>query len=316
MKIVFFGSADFAVPSLERLLDSPHEVLTVVTQPDRKKGRHLKISTTPLKKLASSKCIRIYQPEKVSDPSSIKHLRSLSCDLFVVVSFGQILPANILGIPKHYCINLHPSLLPKYRGAAPVNWAIVNGETKTGLSIIKMNEKMDAGDIMLQKSIGIEKEDTSETLNRRLSNLGAILLLDAIRFIEEDRITFKKQDEKKATFAPRLKKEDGLIDWKKDAREIHNMVRGLVPWPGAFTFLNNKILKIWKSDILTSREKLEVGKIVEIQKESFLVACGNNLLIVKELQLEGGKRMDAGSFIRGHDVQKDKFLGKQDKNLA
>ena len=316
MKIVFFGSADFAIPSLDRLLDSPHEVLAVVTQPDRRKGRHLKISVTPVKKLASSKGIRIYQPRKVSDPVSFKYLKSLSCDLFVVISFGQILPGNILNIPRFYSINLHPSLLPKYRGAAPVNWAIINGETKTGLSIIKMNEKMDAGDIVLQRSIEIEKENTSEILNRRLSDLGAILLLDTIRFIEEDRVGFKKQDEKKATFAPKLKKEHGLIDWNKDARDIHNMVRGLVPWPGAFTFLNSKVLKIWKSEILPSHGKLEAGKIVEVQKESFLVACGKDVLVIKELQLEGGKRMDAGSFARGHNVQRDTFLGTQDKSLA
>lgn len=316
MKIVFFGSSDFAVPSLEALLDSPHKILAVITQPDRKKGRHLKIKATPVKNASFSKGIKIYQPENIRDAAFLKRLKSFHADLFTAIAFGQILPKNVLNIPKLYSINLHASLLPKYRGAAPINRAVINGETKTGLSIIKMNERMDAGDIILQRILEIEREDTSATLNSRLSKLGAILLLDTIRFIGEDKISFKKQDEKKATFAPLLKKEDGLIDWQKPAGEIHNMVRGLVPWPGAFTFFNGKMLKIWKSDILPSHEKSEPGKIVDIQKEGFMVACGNGWLIVKELQLAGGKRMDAASFIRGHKIEKGAFLGKRDKNLA
>lgn len=311
MKIVFFGSSDFAVPSLENLLGSSHEILAVVTQPDRKSGRDLKIGKTPVKDAASSRGIKIYQPENIAEPSSLGYFKSLSADLFVVVAFGQILAKSVLGIPGLYSINLHASLLPKYRGAAPINRAIMNGERKTGLSIIRMNEKMDAGDIILQRRLEVEKEDTSETLQRKLSSLGAILLLDAIRFIGEERVKFKKQDEKKATFAPKLKKEDGLIDWKKDTLEIHNKVRGLVPWPCAFTFLNGKILKIWKSDILLSRGKPEPGGIVDIQKEGFTVGCGKGSLIVKELQLEGGKRMAAASFVRGHKLEKGMFLGKK-----
>lgn len=316
MKIVFFGSSDFAVPALRNLLGSSHEVLAVVTQPDRKKGRRLKVSATPVKSVASKRGINIYQPENTGEKKSLKYLKSLRADLFVVVAFGQILSKGVLNIPKFYSINLHASLLPKYRGAAPVNWAIMNGESQTGLSIIRMNERMDAGDIMLQRPVEIEKEDTSESLNKKLSDLGALLLLDAVRFIEQDRITFKKQDEKKTTFAPRLKKEDGLINWEKDALKIHNMIRGLIPWPGAFTFLNNKILKICKSDVLLSRDKLEPGEILDIQKEGLIVACGKDLLIVKELQLAGAKRMDAASFVRGHKVKKKMLLGKQDKTLA
>ncbi|UCD55233.1 MAG: methionyl-tRNA formyltransferase [Candidatus Omnitrophota bacterium] len=310
MKIVFFGSSDFAVPSLRNLLDSPHEVLAVVTQPDRKKGRHLKVSQTPVKKLSSKRGITIYQPENAKDTESLKYLESLRADLFVVVAFGQIFSKSVLNIPKIYSINLHASLLPKYRGAAPVSRAIMNGENRTGLSIIRMNERMDAGDIILQRPVGIEEKDTSETLNRKLSDLGGILLLDAIRFIEQDRITFKKQDEKKATFAPKLKKEDGLIDWKKDALKIHNMVRGLTPWPCAFTFLNDKMLKIRKTDVSPSPDKSEPGEILDIQKEGLIVACGKGLLIIKELQLEGAKMMDIASFVRGHKIEKGMFLGR------
>ena len=219
MKIVFFGSSEFAVPSLARLVESPHKVLGVVTQPDRKKGRRLTISATPVKRTALAKGLNILQAANLEETGTFKKLKSFKADLFVVVSFGQILTRRILSIPKIYCINLHPSLLPKYRGAAPVNWSVINGERTTGLTVIKMNEKMDSGDIILQRNMAIDREDDSGTLNDKLSELGAVLLLDAVRFIEEDRITFKKQNGKKATLAPRLKKEDGIIDWEGDARQ-------------------------------------------------------------------------------------------------
>jgi methionyl-tRNA formyltransferase len=327
MKLIFFGSSEFAVPSLGRLWDSPHEVLAVVTQPDRERGRHLRVQPTPVKSFASKKGLRLFQPEKVaclfqpekgarlfqpekiSDPSVVKGLSALSADLFVVVAFGEILPRDILEIPRLYSINLHPSLLPKYRGAAPVNWAIINGETETGLTVIKMNEKMDAGDIILQKRVEIGKDDTSESLNNRLSELGGILLLDALRFIEEKRIKFKKQNEGGKSLAPRLKKEDGLIDWKKDAVEIYNRIRGTIPWPGAFTFLNGKSLRIWKSEAAPLYEKIEPASVLDTGRDVITIACGKGALLIKELQLEGKKRMDAASFLRGHKIEKGTFLG-------
>lgn len=309
MKTVFFASSEFAVPSLKRLLNSSHEVSAVVTQPDREKGRHLRVQPTAVKKaVPSGKAI--YQPENLRDSSVRKYLRSLSADLFVVIAFGQILPKEILKIPKIYSINIHPSLLPKYRGAAPVNWAIINGEAETGLTVIRMNEKMDAGDIILQKAVKIENEDTSVILDRRLSELGSILLLDVLRFIKGDRVKFKKQDDKKATLAPMLKKEDGLIAWDRSADEIRNKIRGTVPWPGAFTVLNDKMLKVWKGDAVPLYEKVEPGKIFDIQKGAIPVACGKGALLIKELQLEGKKRMDAASFLRGHKLEKGMFLGK------
>jgi methionyl-tRNA formyltransferase len=316
MKIVFFGSSEFAVPSLKRLLDSPHEVSAVVTQPDRKKGRSLKVSETPVKKLASKKKISIHQPENAGNKESLKYLKSLRADLFVVVAFGQILTKATLDIPKSCSVNLHASLLPKYRGAAPVSRAIMNGEKRTGLSIIRMNEGMDAGDIILQRPVEIGKEDTSETLNRKLSDLGAILLLDAVRLIGEDKAVFKKQNDRAATLAPKLTKKDGLIDWNKTSKEVHNKVRGTLPWPSAFTFLDGKILKIRKSTALPSHDKLNPGEIIDIQKDGLTVACGQSLLIVREVQLEGRKMMDAASFARGRNIEKGMFLGKQDKTLA
>lgn len=311
MKIVFFGSSDFSVSSLERIAASEHILQAVVTQPDRKKGRRLSLQATPVKIAASSKNIPVHQPESLEDAAFLKSLKSLSTDIFIVVAYGGILPRKALGIPKIYSINLHPSLLPKYRGAAPVNWAIVRGETKTGLTVIRMNEKMDAGDIILQRKVEIENKDTSETLNARLAELGGILLLDALRFIKEERIKFKKQDGKKATLAPRLKKEDGLIDWGKDARDIHNMVRGLVPWPCAYTFLDGKLLKIWKTEKITLSAKAPPGTAVEVQKDFLTVACGKNALVVKEVQIAGKKRMKTADFLRGHSVEKGKSLVKE-----
>jgi len=299
MKIVFFGSSEFAIPSLKMLLGSKHKVLAVLTQPDRKKGRSLKTQATPVKNALTSKDIPIHQSEDIKDAATIKYLKSLSADLFIVVAFGQILPAEILSIPKIYSINLHASLLPKYRGAAPINWAVVKGETKTGLSIIRMTEKMDAGDIILQRKLPIEAEDTSDTLHHKLSELGAILLLDAIRFIEMDKITFKKQSQRAVTLAPKLKKEDGTINWQKSAKEIHNQIRGLLPWPGAFTFLDKKTLKIWKSETLNASQKPDPGTITDIRDDGFIVGCGKNYLIIKEVQLEGKKRMSASDFVRG-----------------
>ncbi|MFC1576583.1 methionyl-tRNA formyltransferase [Candidatus Omnitrophota bacterium] len=309
MKIVFFGSSDFAVPSLERLIESQHKVVTVVTQPDREKGRNLKISATPVKEVATAKDTTVYQPEDVTSPESIKHLKSLKADLFIVVAFGRILPTEVLDIPKLYSMNLHASLLPKYRGAAPINYAVMKGEKKTGLTVIRMNEKMDAGDIMLQRSLEIERTDDAETMSRKLADLGSVLILDAMRFIELDKVKFKTQPQKTMSRASKLTKEDGLVDWKKPNDKIHNMVRGLVPWPCAYTYFGEKMIKIWKSETMPSYQKIYPGTVIEVRKDFIAVACGKNALIIKELQLEGGKRMSAADFLRGHKIEKSTFFG-------
>ena len=296
MKIVFFGSSEFAVPSLTRLLDSPHKIVGVVTQPDREKGRRLKITATPVKVFASSKGIKTYEVESLRETSVMKHLKAFSADLFVVVAFGQILPESVLKIPRIYSINLHASLLPKYRGAAPINWAIMNGESHTGLTIIKMNEKMDAGDIVLQRRVPIEKEETSKQLSVRLADLGAILLLDAVKFIEEKRITFKKQDEKKACPARPLKKEDGLISWEKPATEIYNKIRGTVPWPGAYTYFDGKKINILKACVADGEGV--PGEIIEAKKE-LIIGAKKGLLKVLKIQAEGKNPMQAPDFLRG-----------------
>jgi len=309
MKIVFFGSSGFAMRILEELAGK-EDISLVVTQPDRQKGRDLKITPTPVKSKAESLGIKTFQPPRINTKESVEFLKKFNADLFVVVSFGQILSKAVLELPKLYCINIHASLLPKYRGAAPINWAIANGEKETGVTAMKMNEKMDEGDVILEEVVSVSEEDDAVTLSEKLSRKGAKLLLDTIRLIRDNEAEFTPQDHGKATYAPKLKKEDGLIDWKKSAGEINNKMRAFTPWPGCFTYLNNKILKICKAiPVHLSGEpygspdrwtKSEPGTIVEFNKKGMFVKTGKGVLSVQELQLEGSRRMTAEEFIAGH----------------
>ena len=313
MTIVFFGSSEFSIPSLRQFLSSRHNVLSLVTQPDRKKGRSLKLLPTPTKILAGSHGIAVHQPEAASSPESIRHLQCLKPDIFVVVSFGQILKKELLGVPRLCSINLHASLLPRYRGAAPVNWAVINGETKTGVTVMRMNEKMDAGDIIATQELDIDEEDNALTVNERLADIGAKVLLDVIELIEKGLAIFRKQDETFATYAPKLKKEDGLIDWRKSAEEIHNRVRGLVPWPGAYTYYSGKVIKIIRTELETVPREGSVnnpGAVEEIVKgKGMTVGTGSGALMVTHLQLEGKKAFDTDAFLRGHRITKGTILG-------
>lgn len=305
MNIVFFGTSEFAIPALRALLDSRHKVLAVVTQPDRKKGRQLKLSEPPVKALAVLKDIPVYQPLDVSSRESSEYLKKFNADLFVVVSFGQILKSEILSLPKLYPINIHGSLLPKYRGAAPTNRAIINGDRTSGVTVIKMNEKMDEGDIISSKEIKIDDEDTNITLSERLSELGAKALLDVIDMIEIGKATFSKQDESMATYAPKLSKKDGLIDWDEPSSGIHNKIRGFIPWPGAYTCFNGKVLKIWKtclSDVKPDKSAKSGEVISLIKNKGIIVKTGLGCLAIEHLQLEGKKILDTDSFLRGHKM--------------
>lgn len=309
MNIVFFGTSEFAIPSFRELLDSGHKILTLVTQPDRKKGRNLKLSGPPAKVLALTKGIPIYQPDNVSSAESVNYLRKLNPDLFVVISFGQILKREVLSIPKFYAINLHGSLLPKYKGAAPTNWAIINGDKSSGVTIIRMNEKMDEGDIILKREVGVDSDDTNITLSEKLSELGAKALLEVIGSIESGKkINFVKQDDNQATLAPKLKKEDGLIDWNEEAIKIYNKIRGLLPWPGAYTYYDGRILKILQAELTDDPivgRMAQNGEVVDIVKDrGIVVRTGSGHLVIKYLQLEGKKILDADSFLRGHRIEK------------
>lgn len=304
MKIVFFGTSEFAMTILRGLIGSEHKVLEVVTQPDRQKGRRLKISPPPIKILAMTHGIPVYQPNDASSEDSIAHLRGLNAELFVVVAFGQILKKEMLEIPKICSLNVHGSLLPKYRGAAPTNWAIINGDAVSGVTIIRMNEKMDEGDIILRKELNLDSEDTNITLSEKLSDLGRDALMEAMELLESGRAKFIKQDDSAATYAPKLKKEDGLIDWNEPAAKIHNKVRGLLPWPSAYTYFNGKILKILKTEVMEGVSgKVNIGEVVSILKhKGMVVKTGQGGLSIQYVQIEGKKPFDADAFLCGHKL--------------
>ncbi len=305
MRIVFFGTSPFARPSLEAILESRHNILAVITQPDRKKGRNLVVTSPPVKVLALKHNLKVHQPDRISSPDFIEILKNYKADIFAVVSFGQILKKEVLKIPKHFCLNLHGSLLPKYRGPAPINWVIINGESISGVTVIKMEEKVDRGDILLKKEVKIEPNDNALTLSDKLSKIGAQLLVQALNLIETGKIYFTPQDEQQVTSAPKLKRSDGLINWQEEAVKIHNKTRGLFPWPGTFVNFNGKILKIVETEIseLEKDIKEDPGTIVDIRDEGFIIQTGKGLILIKQVQLEGSRVMSAKQFSLGHRIK-------------
>ena len=302
MNIIFMGTPDFAIPSLARLIASDNNIMGVVTQPDRPRGRGKKLQPPPVKTLALQHGLTVVQPEDVKEENFIQWLKTQNPDLIVVVAFGQILPPKILNIPSHGCINLHTSLLPAYRGAAPINWVLINGDKVTGVTTILMNEWMDTGDILLQRKINIEQKDDALTLSHRLSTLGAKLLLETISQLKTGTLIPMPQNHSKASYAPALKKEDGRIDWGKDAQAIHSQIRGTLPWPGAFTNLENKLLKIFKSQVVECKSQDTPGKISQINPEGIKVATGKGYLLLTEVQLQDRRRMEVAEFIKGNPI--------------
>ena len=296
------GTPDFAIPSLAMLTASDNTILGVITQPDRPKGRGMKPQPSPVKTLALQHGLPLLQPEKVKEENFIQWLKVKNPDLIAVVAFGQILPPKILSIPLHRCINLHASLLPKYRGAAPINWALINGEETTGVTTIFMNEWMDTGDILLKRETKIEQKDDALTLSHRLSTLGAKLLLETINQLKKGTLTPIPQNHSKATYAPVLKKEDGYIEWTRDAQAIHNQIRGTVPWPGAFTKMKNKLLKIFKSEGIEDERHETPGVISQVSAEGIKVATSKGYLLLTEIQLQDRRRMKVAEFVRGNPI--------------
>jgi len=311
MKIVFFGTSKLAVPSLEALTRK-HQISLVITQPDRKKGRDLKVSAPPIKITAQGLGLEIIQPEDVRDKEFINYLKNNPADLFVVISYGKILPKEILNIPGIYAINLHFSLLPAYRGAAPVNWAIYNGDNQTGISIIKMNEKMDAGEIIAQEKTKISANENAEELGERLAEIGSQTLIDTIQLIEKGKAKLVEQPEAKVTSAPKLKKEDGELNFKRSPEDVINQVRAFAPWPGTFTYYKGKLIKVHKAVSDTKGTPLaKPGEVVSVdEKEGIVVACQIGSIKLIELQPEGKRRMSAGEFIRGFRIKPTEKLGK------
>ena len=315
MKIVFFGSSHFAVPALEALIEfkHEHEVVCVITQPDKQKGRHLQLAATDVKNTASAASLKIFQPENINNKESVKFLKSLEADLFVIVAYGQLLSQEILDLHKVMPLNIHASLLPRYRGAAPINWAIINGDKKTGITIMYVTSKMDSGPLILQKEIKIEDKDSAVSLEEKLRFCGAQLLKEALNIIAKRDYRLVEQDEDKVVYAPKMTKEVGLIDWNTSAADIHNQVRGVIPWPGAFTNYRKKILKIFQTQVLPifPSHKPLPGEMIRADKHGIVVACAKGFLEIKELQLEAGKRMSAQNFIIGHRLTEGEFLGKK-----
>ncbi len=314
MNIVFFGSAHFGEPSLKALLANGHKISCVVTQPDKQKGRGLALGETVIKSTAKSLGLRIYQPDQINSNETVKFLKNLQADLFVVIAYGQILPQDVLDIPKIFSINIHASLLPKYRGAAPINWAIIKGDKTTGITVIKMTQEMDAGPIILQKAADIHDEDTAVTLENRLSDIAAALLLNAVESLQKKNYNLIPQNEEKVSFAFKLKKEDGLIRWENPAQEIYNLIRGCLYWPGAFTYYKGKILKIFKVKAFPLEDQptnLLPGEIIDVSRDGISVATGKNNLIIEELQIEGKRKMPAEEFISGHKISSGEKLGKK-----
>lgn len=309
MKIVFMGTPDFAVGALEALVEAGHEVVAVVTQPDKPKGRGKEMQQTPVKACALKHNIEVFQPVKIKTPEAVEVLKGYGADLFVVAAFGQILSKEILDMPKFGCVNIHASLLPKYRGAAPIQWAILDGEKETGVTIMQMNEGLDTGDMLTKVLVPIEDTDTGESLFDKLAEAGAKLLIETIPQMEAGTLHPEAQDDSLSTYAKMIKKEMGLIDWKKEAVVLERLVRGMNSWPSAYTHFNGKTLKVWEAGVEVKEAKAEPGTVVEVTKNSIKVQTGQDLLVLKQIQLEGKKRMDVASFLLGYKVEVGTMLG-------
>lgn len=303
MRVVFMGTPDFAVGTLEEIIKAGHEVVLAVTQPDKPKGRGKAMQFPPVKECALSHGIEVFQPQKIRESANIAYLRRKKPDIIIVAAFGQLLPKSILDMPKYGCVNVHASLLPKYRGAAPIQWAVINGETVTGVTTMLMNEGLDTGDMIAKREIRLAEDETGGSLFARLAELGAKLCVETIEMLENGTAEFTPQNGELATHTSMIRKELGAIDWKKPAVEIERFIRGLNPWPSAFTHLNGKTFKIWRAEVVNENSTYEAGTICRVEKNNLYVQTGEGLLSLLEVQLEGKKRMDIGSFMRGMTVE-------------
>lgn len=310
MKIVYMGTPDFAVAPLAALVENGYEVEAVITQPDKPKGRGKTMMPTPVKEEALKHEIPVLQPVKVRDPEFVEKLKCLAPDIIVVAAFGQIIPKSILDMPKFGCINIHASLLPKYRGAAPIQQAVIDGEKESGVTIMKMGMGLDTGDMISQAVVTLSEDETGGSLFDRLAETGASLLIQTIPSIENGTATYTKQPEESPTpYAAMITKKMGLLDFSRNAEVLERLVRGMNPWPSAYTYLNNKTLKVWKAVVEDAESgKVAPGTIVGVDKKGIHVACGEKILVLQEVQLEGKKRMETDAFLRGYQVTEGTIL--------
>ena len=299
LRIVFMGTPDFAVPSLQALLGGPDQVITVVCQPDRPKGRGKKLSAPPVKVLAEQHAIPVLQPDSVRKEPFHQQIRVLQPDLLVVVAYGKILPGALLQLPPLGAINVHGSLLPKYRGAAPIQWAVINGEEQTGITIMQMDEGMDTGNILLQKPVAIGPHETAGDIFQRLAQLGGITLIEALAMLKEGRLTPIPQDETQASVAPMLGKEMGHLDWNLPAQRLQSLIRGLDPWPSAFSFIDGKRFRLFSPEVILQRPQEPPGTLRRADNQGLLIATGTESLLIREIQPEGKKRMTVEACLRG-----------------
>ena len=311
MRIIFMGTPDFSVGTLKALIAAGHEIALVVTQPDKPKGRGKAMQFPPVKEAALEYDLEVYQPRRVREPECIEYLRKYEPDMIVVVAFGQILPKEILDMPKYCCVNVHASLLPKYRGAAPIQWAVINGEKVTGVTTMRMDEGLDTGDMILKTELELAQDETGGSLFDRLAEAGAELCVKTLAEIEAGTAVYTPQNHEEATHTTMIRKQMGEIDFTKPAVEIERLIRGLNPWPSAYTKCGEKTLKIWKASVVEEKTSVAPGTVVHVGKDSLLVQTGENLLSIEEVQLEGKKRMDIGSFLRGNPVEVETVLSSK-----
>lgn len=312
MRTVFLGTSDISVPSLEALIESEHEVCAVITQPDKAKGRGRKMAASPVKEAALRENIPLIQPAKVGSEEVLEELRKISPDIFVLVSFAQMIPEALCSIAPFGCINMHPSLLPKYRGAGPIRGPILNGDKEGGVTIMQIAPKMDSGDILLQERIPLDPKETLKTYEAKAAKAGAQLVLKALKGLEEGTIVFTPQNEEEATYLKKIDKSDGLIDFNRPAAEIERQIRACDPWPSAFTYLNGKMFKIWDADVEEKESSALAGTVAEAGKKYILIKTSQGLLKPNIVQIEGKRRMTMEEFLRGYKIKEGDRFGKQD----
>ncbi|MFV0465104.1 MAG: methionyl-tRNA formyltransferase [Lachnospiraceae bacterium] len=310
MRVIFMGTPDFAVSALEAILQNGHEVLLVVTKPDKPKGRGKAMQSPAVKECAVSHGLKVFQPVRIREPEPTEYLRSFGADIFIVAAFGQILSKEILQMPNYGCINIHASLLPKYRGAAPIQWAIINGDPVTGVTTMRMDVGVDTGDMILKKEVEIAPDETGGSLFAKLQESGAQLIVETMAALKDHTAVYEEQVESEATHVGMIQKQMGKIDWQKKAIEIERLIRGLDPWPSAYTAFEGKVLKLWKAKVNPYSEPGAIpGQVIETDKEYIRVQTGEGSLDIFELQLEGKKRLDTETFLLGHKIKKGIVFG-------
>ncbi len=308
-RIIFMGTPDFAVPTLESLIQGPDQIIAVVTQPDRPKGRGRKLVAPPIKLLAQKFGIDLYQPTSIKTAEFFTTLRSYDPDIIVVAAYGRILPETIIDLPRYGCINVHGSLLPRHRGAAPIQWSIIKGDLEVGVTIMQMDKGMDTGDILMKAAIIPDPDETAGSLFPRAARLGSHTLMDTLDMVSQGGLATIRQDDSLATSAPMLRKEDGLIDWKREAHKIHCLIRGLDPWPSAYSYLDNRKFQLFRPEVVHQSSARQPGTLLRADREGLLVAAGGSCLLIKEVKMEGKRRMEVADFLNGWALEPGSVFG-------